>query len=698
MENFKKKLIAVLILIVVVGGLVVLTMFAKNKTTSTTGEKTGISLFTKKNTGTKALKNQGNVGNQTETNFTGNDTTKPVSIIENIINTITGKDNSSNSSNSNTVSINNGGIGQVIRDFFLGSDGLPGTGALETTGTGEFADIPGIPGGESNKIPEVSTVVDFTDTDQTNISNPECSPAVYVSKLTRKQDLELEIEINPARKTTLTDEEKEILAWKPTKQEIDEDNMRQVLHRYWDIWSYPDNYLKPDGENCGTWTNPNEGTTEKDFANGIINTNTINAAKRETRKKFSALATIVSSSFSVNQSESQRLIAQSDNKRYDDLVNDCRVIRGQFEGGYTYGLDNKTRITIPQYYFSNAQSGIATGRDNTSSSGTILIADSHEKIASDLARRVQLHTETKNKAEFAKLTAKIKAASMGTFNSGGANTSGLTDAEIKRYQDLLLENRFGGLQLGDLIRAEVVKNKLINWKDDTNILTATTMGNISYLIDRDHPTYDLSVEYPKNKAENMSIFSSPEDARYNLTKYPKLQYGGSTGAKEIRGSTFWSGNQVAMNYNPGMYMIAEPQSVWELLEQDKNKVLFCRLNKFMGQWAGIETNSSPAPYINSHGINCDNALTASEKEIDDFNKKYADQAKRDTSNKLFFIFPFKNDSWEKIKNDYKALALPSFYYPFEESSAMFQFYGFNRDNWYSNSPQNAVFEFIKDED
>jgi hypothetical protein len=154
-----------------------------------------------------------------------------------------------------------------------------------------------------------------------------------------------------------------------------------------------------------------------------------------------------------------------------------------------------------------------------------------------------------------------------------------------------------------------------------------------------------------------------------------------------------------MNFNPGMYMIAEPQSIWELLDQDKNKVLFCRLNKFMGQWAGIESNSNPASYVNSHGINCDNNLSATKAEIDAMNEEYKKLVEKVENNRpIFFIYPFKNNTPKNIADERKIFKLPSSYYAFEHGTTMFQFYAFARDNWYTNSVQNVVFEFIKDED
>jgi hypothetical protein len=752
MENFKQKIVAMVILILVVGGLVWLTMFLKNKNIDTqTGEKTGISLFTKKNTGTKQVKNQGSIGNQNTTDFTGNDTTKPVSIIENIIQTITGNgggsNNNTNTTDSNAVSVNQGGgIGQAIRNFFLGNDGLP-TGGNGNSVASSLNDGGVSPAGVTGQeIPGIDLPVEVLNLTGDDIPRAECSPAVYVSKLTRKQDLELQIKLGIKKLETLTDEEQEFQKWKPTKLEQDEDDMKRVLHRYWDVWSYPDNYLKPEGGECGTWSD--NTTTESDFFkqsadNITVNENTINNAKREVRKSFSALSTIVSSTFSVNQSEGQRLIAQNDNLRYDDLLNDCRVIRGQFEGGYTYAPDGKTRITIGQYYYPNAQSG------------TAFIANSHEKIAEDLARRVKL--APKPDTELGRLIEKSKKAKMGTGPE-------LTDAEIIRYQELMLTQKFGRQEeLGGIIRSEIIKSSLINWSDDTNILTATEMGNISYLWDKNNPPQTEDFWIPKNKAENMGVFSSfsnspqvassgqpgsqvvglgyinpglaalqalgavnvlggnitkyfsdyvgrfqnemlstTENARYHLTMYPKLQYGGALGFSQLRGSTFWSKSQYATNPNPGFYLIKEPQSIWEILEQDRDKVLYCRLNKFMSMWAGIETNEHPVRYINSHGINCDNKISQeklnlitqtggwSESERLAWVNRHLDNQDGNTK--------FRSWVGPKIILERSNQFWPSHYYYLEDRVTMPEFMNIDRDNWYSNSPQNAIFEFIKDED
>jgi hypothetical protein len=645
MENIKQKIIAIVILVAVVAGLVFLVSRFGPKTDPVTGEKTGIHLFTMKNPGNREIKNQGGVGNQSGTTGVldqNNTNLKPVNIIENIINTIAGtKDNDQ----IDTVDTTNNNFGKAIRDFFLRNDGLPagtsGTNNDEGLETDEI-NTNGIKTNNKN-VPGIDIPIDIDTVGNDDPVPSNCKPGVYESKMTRSTEIKYAISKGFKKESDLTDEEKELYAWKPTQEDIDNDNMQRVLHRYWDIWSYPKNYLKPEGTGdsleCGTWTDTSGESKYDAFKAGIINENTVNTAKREVRKDFSAISMIVSTTFSSNQSTNQVLIAEKDNERYNSLLNDCRVIRGQFEGGYTYDISGTKRIDIPQYYKQGSSLSIfpfvTTGKVWT-----------HKEIITDLKKRIK---DTKD--------------------------------------------------LGGLIRTDIIKSTLQSGELDTNILTQTEIGDISYLKDKNNPDYDVTYDFPKNKAENISVFKDAEDARYSLTRYPKLQYGGENGNQEIRGSTFWSGNQLAMNFNPGMYMIAEPQSIWELLDQDKNKVLFCRLNKFMGQWAGIESNSNPASYVNSHGINCDNNLSATKAEIDAMNEEYKKLVEKVENNRpIFFIYPFKNNTPKNIADERKIFKLPSSYYAFEHGTTMFQFYAFARDNWYTNSVQNVVFEFIKDED
>lgn len=764
MENMKQKIIAIIMLCVVVAGLVWLTMRVQKTTDPQTG-KTGVQLFTKKNPGDREVKNQGATGNSKPGDNNGNTTdenTKPVSIIENIINTITGKNNFSGE---NTTSANSGGLGKTLLGLLLGEDGLPlggvgGTSGTGSTGTSGDNTGTGTDGsGTNGNVPGIDIPIEITDNEDSNtLVRAECSPGVYVSKLSRKQDLDIQLKLGHRTEASLSDEEKELRTWQPTSLEIDEDNMKRVLHRYWDIWSYPDNYLKLDGSECGSWTDSGS-VAQSDFIKDglekvIVNEQTIANNKREVRRSFAALSTMVSSTFSVSQSEGQLLVAKEDNNRYKSLINDCRVIRAQFEG------------PSPYYSGIGSQAGTSgTRTSNTTSTGNPTVINTHMDIARDLARRVKLTSPFKS--ELAQLSLKAKKLKM--------EGKELSNAEIARYQQLLLDNRFSDA-LGDVIQSEVIKNELINYSDAVNILTMTDAGNISYLWDKNNPWTGDSTTFPKNKAENLGIFfsnsnkkytytggdatqgtlqtigetaaaarlaiaapiivplevlgitnlfgggdniknifagyangydagllSPSEMARYHLTMYPKLQYGGPLGFSQLRGSTFWSGAQSATNPNPGFYLIKEPQNIWEMLEQDQSKVLYCRLNKFMSMWAGIETNVSPLGYINSHGINCDNQVTQSTMD------KIVKVGGWSENDRLAWIrrhldhdeLYTKTRGWWGVKyivESSKNMSWPSYYYNLEDRVIMPEFVIVNRDNWYSNSVQNAVFEFIKDED
>lgn len=635
MENIKQKIIAVIILILVVAGLIWLTMFLKNKNTDTeTGEKTGIALFTKKNPGTKQVKNQGSIGSENDSDLTGNDTTKPVSIIENIIQTITGNNNT-NTSNTEGVSVEKKGIGQAIRDFFLGNDGLP-AGQVDTQ-------VDGLRVSEKDPlalIGESEPAFIDTTTEEDDSIGRECAPKVYVSKITRKNELEEQIKTGKRKKETLSDIEQDLLAWKPSGDEIDEDNMRRVLERNWDMWSYPTSYLK----DC-QWTG-----YEQEDASQVQNE--FDKAKRQVRDTFSSISIMVGSQYTYQEAQNFLLTTRSTIDRYKDTISDCRLVRGLFEdpSGTTTG------VTGYAYNWNNEKP-----------------EDIHKDIRLDIAKRVK-NGDLKNKIKNDSLRAELG------IEDPNANQSALS-TQVRNF------SRDG---------KKIVAPENCGWGGDTSIDGQEQQFCVLTGEDKQRKALDTDT-WIKNRGG---------------TLYEVCHYDQECGT---------SNSIMATNNFPGIYMVRLPQSIWDILRQDRSKNLFCTLNNLSHQWAFQEWEitrgeesiaNTHVKSLNSYGIMCDNnfiqddRITLFRNVPTQFHPLVPNFILRPGA-KVYTLNPYYD--LKKIEEGVESknlITLPN-YTTFDFGLTNLGIEGNakaatittqNRDNWYSLDPIKARYDFFKDDE
>lgn len=668
MENIKQKIIAVIILILVVAGLIWLTMFLKNKNTNTeTGEKTGIALFTKKNPGTKQVKNQGSIGSENDNDLTGNDTTKPVSIIENIIQTITGNKDPI-TTNSTSVSENKS-IGQAIRDFFLGNDGLP---ASQTDFQAETQDL-------SSRDPlalfseEESAFVEPLTEEDDSIGR-ECKPKEYISKITRKNELEEQIKKGTRKKESLSDDEKDLIAWKPSKEEIDEDDMRRVLERNWDMWSYPTSYLK----DC-QWA----GYEDKDASQAQ---NSFEKAKREVRDTFASISIMVGSQYTYQEAQNFLLTTRSTIDRYKDTISDCRLVRGLFEdpSGTTTGVRGYPYNWTNTYLEERKQQGEEH-----------YVWSLHSEIRKDIAERVK-KGDLKNKIKNEGLRAELG------ITDDSANQSALS-TPIKNFtrNDKKIVN---------------TTNYYWDWDGKSSTGTSEQQFHV-VLLDND-------------KANRMTLDTDTTDVNDKDTlQNPNNTVCSWQNDDECGGN----GHSVrAANNFPGIYMVRLPQSIWDILRQDQSKNLFCTMNKMMHTWAFQEQQVgagmiafSHIKNLESYGVMCDNNFIQDER-VNLFYKKPALVVTTldpltitvDSERKAYRFNPYYDTIdpgpvSSDTGNPWVGFTTPTY---FHGQPALFSiadgdgkdFSGWvgvldiittrNRDNWYSLSPIKARYDFFKDDE
>jgi hypothetical protein len=456
---------------------------------------------------------------------------------------------------------------------------------------------------------------------------------------------------------SLSDEEQDLLKWKPSDVEIDEDNMRRVLERNWDMWSYPTSYLK----DC-QWA----GYEDKDASQ---TQNSFDKAKRKVRDTFASISAMVGSQYTYQEAQNFLLTTTSTINRYKDTIADCKLIRGLFED------PSGTTTGVPGYPYNWENDEIRRQKNEADK-----IWVRHPQIREDIANRVK-KGDLKNKIKNDALRAELG------ITDENANQSMLT-GHINFF------NRDG--------------KKLVNI-NNVGFKGWDATGS------RSGQEMQFTVPHPEESwRQRIALDTDTEIKNRGGTLYQVCHYDEECGTRQ---------SIMATNNYPGIYMVRLPQSIWDMLRQDRSKNLFCTLNNMMHNWSYQEWEITKGitsvvgtrnATLESYGIMCDNNFIQDER-VELFHAfpplEYSVGAVRvtvDRLRKVYKLNPYYDivDSGKKTSDPkWDQITLPTYlniqpWWIMEDSApgTLEIITTGSRDNWYSLSPIKARFDFFKDDE